>query len=269
MNAYDHLRVVSSTLHLGEDRGGEVCPFCNGGRTREATLSIRRVGPLTTLYVCHRASCGRKGRIGPSVAFHDLGSVKAEKPERRFTGEISDVPEEVRSKFIEDYGIDLAATSSVGWNVDAQKTVWGIRGPDGALRGYELRRYRGDAGPKTDHFRHDREDPWCGWYFPNQLSLGRRIIAVEDPVSALKVSKQYPCCSLMGSHIDLDRLVELVEVALDDPILVCLDRDATDKANKLAKRYAMLAPNMIAVPLQVDMKYMTHDEIHQLVNEYG
>jgi hypothetical protein len=73
----------------------------------------------------------------------------------------------------------------------------------------------------------------------------------------------------MGSHLNLDRLVELCEIAVDDPILLCLDRDATEKAYGFAARYRMLAPNLVPVPLDIDMKYMNDEEIRQLISYYG
>lgn len=71
--------------------------------------------------------------------------------------------------------------------------------------------------------------------------------------------------SLMGTNLNLDKLLDLLRVS--ESIVLALDRDATDKSVKYAKRYALLAPGMKVLPLERDLKYEDTTTIRKMVED--
>lgn len=69
--------------------------------------------------------------------------------------------------------------------------------------------------------------------------------------------------SLMGTNLNIDRLCDLLSVS--EQIVLALDRDATDKALGFANRYALLAPNLVVLPLQRDLKYEDSSTITRMI----
>lgn len=67
----------------------------------------------------------------------------------------------------------------------------------------------------------------------------------------------------MGSHLSFDLLMDLMKVS--ENIVLCLDRDATEKAEKFTKRYAFICPNIVHVPIQRDLKYETTADIKTII----
>ena len=54
-------------------------------------------------------------------------------------------------------------------------------------------------------------------------------------------------------------------MGVSENIILCLDRDATQKAEKFAKRYAFICPGLVHVPLQQDLKYENKDRIKEII----
>lgn len=267
MSAYDELRLLATELYEHETRAGVVCPFCRGGRTGEGSLSITKLQAGAALYVCHRAACGRAGRVGENYGAHQASPVKLEFTPRLYdsSGDVDVYRGSEPTEWLGRFGIDSAEGAvPCRWNPANHRTVWEIRSSLGTLRGYELRAYRDEDRPKTLHYRHTPE-PWVGWFGAN--SDGRHVVvAVEDLVSAYKVSMAgYRSASLMGTNLNLDKLLDLLRVS--DRIVLALDRDATDTAKKYAQRYALLAPEMVVLSLQRDLKYEDTTTIRKMVED--
>jgi hypothetical protein len=280
VSPYEELRLLHSTLGEGEQRGGELCPFCRGGRSGEKSLSIKRHLGNSGSYICHRGQCGKEGHIGERYGTHYTPpNRKAEFEPRIFPGIIeNEVPDHVREFYTNKYGWDAetALRAPIRWSPDYQRSVWEIVGPDGTVRGLELRSHRDKDRAKTLHYRHSPE-PWVGHYrtavHDSQGGSGAgseqpgstesRIVAVEDLVSAWRVSEVFNSAAIMGSHLNFDILMDLMEVSPN--VVLCLDRDATAKAAKFTKRFGFLCPDLIYIPLQRDLKYENNESIKAIV----
>lgn len=68
----------------------------------------------------------------------------------------------------------------------------------------------------------------------------------------------------MGTSLNLDRVTELIKTT-QGPLVLALDRDAWDKAVKLCERYMFIAPNLVPMKLERDLKYETHMTIREMV----
>lgn len=264
MYPYEELRLLLASMFEGEQRSGEVCPFCRGGRSGDKSLSIYKSSATSGAYSCKRAKCGKEGYIGERFGTHYTPENRNKEFQPRiYSGNVEEVPDVVREYYIAKYGFTEKdfRDSGCGWSPEYQRTVWAVTAPNHAVRGYELRSHRDEDRPKTLHYRHS-PDPWVG-YFGAAPTGNHVIVCVEDLISAYKVGQVYPCASLMGSHINYDIIIDLL--AVSDNVVLCLDRDATTKAEKFVKRYQFICPNIVHVPLQQDLKYENKDQIKAII----
>jgi len=275
VSPYEELRLLLTTVGEGEQGEKQICPFCRGGRNGEKSLDLFRHQGGSGAYQCKRANCGKEGYIGESYGTHYTPTNRKKEFEPRiFSGTIEEAPDHVREYYANKYGWDAATVTDapIRWSPDYQRSVWEVVGPDGAVRGLELRSHRDKDRAKTLHYRHSSE-PWVG-YFPCDPTDGngasgerpgsKAIVAVEDCLSAYRVSRVFPAASIMGSHLTFDVLMDLMTVS--ENIVLCLDRDATAKAEKFARRFSFVCPNFIHIPLQRDLKYENEESIRAILN---
>jgi len=277
VSPYEELRLLLTTLGEGEQRSGEICPHCRGGRGGEGSLSITRFQGSSGAYKCNRASCAKEGYLGERVGTHYSPPVKAKEWQPRiYDGTIEQLPDSIIQQYTNKYGWseeDLRA-AGCGWSPEYYRTVWKIHSPTGALRGIELRTFNPQSRAKTLHFRHT-SDEWVGYILRtgNEVSAERSggsagsglIVAVEDLMSAYRVSQVYPAASIMGSHVNFDIMMDLMKVS--ENVVLVLDRDATAKAEKFAARFSFICPNLVHIPIQRDLKYERLDTIQEIVSQ--
>lgn len=267
MGPFSAIKAEGSALTDGRT-ASTVCPFCGGGHGGETSFSITREG-MNLLYMCHRAKCARKGRVFLGV-LPEKGTPKPtftprvfDSPTRTLTSEEADILwNRYRLGYPDINRFGLLATVS-----DEPRLVVPVRSIGGVTRGYETRWLvpqggRGH-GAKTLHYRHV-DDPWMGWFFPLQAD-SRVVILVEDVLSAIKVSRQFICVSLMGSHLSQEHVNELRRAVGGFRILLALDKDASEKSVQFVKKYQVHIPNLEAIFLEKDMKYMDNAEIRNYV----
>jgi hypothetical protein len=262
---YEELRLLLSSIPEQSQGEKQLCPFCGGGRKGERSLDIFHHQGGSGAYQCKRAQCGKEGYIGDSFGTHYTPQQRPKEFEPRiFDGLAEDVPEDVREYYLRKYGWSREDFDRTGcrWSYEYHRTVWQVRAPDGTLRGIELRSHYDKDRAKTLHYRHTSE-PWIGY-----VGVGRTqgcLVAVEDLLSAHRVSSVYPAASIMGSHLTFDMLMDMTKVS--ENIVLCLDRDATEKAAKIVKRYAFICPGLVHVPLLRDLKYENKDSIEEILKE--
>jgi hypothetical protein len=246
-----------------------VCPFCSGGKTKEVSFSLTREG-MNLLYLCHRATCGRKGRVW----LGEKPPEQAQKPS--FTPRIFDSPTRILTDdemgiLWNSYRLGYPDVNRHGLRASISavaRLVVPVRAPDGRVRGFETRWLvpKGGTGhgAKTLHYRHT-EDPWQGWFFPRDEREYKVVVMVEDVLSAIKVSRQFPAVSVMGSYVDRPRIMEVIKTSPRACIKLALDKDATGKALEFKEKFRFFVPDLQVVPLDRDMKYMDDDEIRDRV----
>ena len=90
------------------------------------------------------------------------------------------------------------------------------------------------------------------------------MLCVEDIVSAVKAAQYTTTVALGGTHLSEEMVWEITRIADDRPILLALDQDATAKAVKFAKKYALWG-NFQVIPLSKDIKDTPNDVIKRIV----
>lgn len=272
-NAFIQLRHFAATVENGITSREELCPWCGGGTEKERAFAITRTSEAEAVYKCHRASCGRAGRL--AVWGFKLRQISDNSAEERksFTPRLHTAPtrelgEEWAAELLDLYEIRRDEAVGAEWRVELGSglLVLPVRSPNGMVRGVEVRRSKVQIphvqAPKTDSHR-VLDEPWLGWY--RTIETGP-VVLVEDAISALKVSRHFQVACLHGSHITLEMLLEVLEITgVKQEIILALDRDATSKALKFIVEWRFLAPNFRAVPLSKDLKYSTDLEIEEIL----
>jgi hypothetical protein len=269
MSAVEQIKLLAVGLGAGESFSGLLCPSCNGGRTREKSLSItNKDGGL--VWVCHRASCGSAGAEVCAVPFRSP-TVPAITHARLYTGTIEEIPDVIFEYYLAKYaGLnETSLRQSAGWSPEYQRTVWTVHSPAGIVRGYELRSHRLEDRYKTLQFRHQADQIWAD-HGRNIDRRGTYVVLVEDIISATAVrAAGYPCVSLMGTNLNMNKMIEILDNYEASQLLLCLDRDATGLAIRLADRYALFQEMEIRA-LDRDLKYLTSEQIRKTIEgDYG
>lgn len=267
-NEFVKLRHFTATIEIGTTDRSELCPWCRGGTSGEKSFAITRTTEAEAKYCCHRASCGRSGRIAVwgfrLRQLSDSGAVQGKSfTPKLYTRDTLELGEEWFTELLDLYGLQRSEALGAGWRSEAGSgcLVCPVLSPLGVVRGYEVRRSKVQVPyfktPKTISYRF-LDEPWLGWY---RKVTGVATVLVEDCISALKVSRHFQVVCLHGSHLSTEMLLEIIGVVGNQEVIVALDRDATNKAIKVIVNNRFLAPNFRCVILSKDLKYVSDEEI--------
>jgi Zn ribbon nucleic-acid-binding protein len=87
------------------------------------------------------------------------------------------------------------------------------------------------------------------------------VVVVEDPVSAIKVSRLLDCHPLFGSHLSIHRAAHLSRYY--DNLILWLDQDKTKEMIKFAERYKFLFKNIKIISTEKDPKENSDEELRR------
>lgn len=275
---YIQLRKYADEVQIGTTETRWDCPFCGGGGNKDRAFSITRTDEVTVLYDCHRASCGRSGRVSSpgihiprldpkTIIVSDNSPVSVRKfTPKEYRGNLGELGTKWLSSLSNRFGLEPEELLDEGWREDIEtgRLVYPIRSSIGLRRGFETRRAPWhDAGiPKTIAYR-EHDCPWVGWF--RGIGTGP-VVLVEDMVSALKVSRQYQVACLMGSHIGIEHIWEISSVHKEAGIILALDRDATEKAERFVRDWQFVLSNFRHVLLSNDLKHSSDKEIKEIIS---
>lgn len=271
-NAFVQLRHFAAGLENGITERTD-CPWCGGGASNEPAFAVTRTSEAEAVYKCHRATCGRAGRLAVwgfklrQISDNSAETGKSFTP-RLHTAQTRELGAEWAAELLDLYGLRREEAVGAEWRVElgSGNLVVPVRSPNGVARGVEVRRSKVQvphvSSPKTESYR-VLDEPWLGWF--RTIETGP-VVLVEDAISALKISRHFQVACLHGSHITLEMLLEILEITgVKQEIVLALDRDATSKALKFIVEWRFLAPNFRAVPLSKDLKYSNDLEIKEIL----
>lgn len=280
---YEHSFIshIASELQPEERKGSLVCPFCDGGKTRERSFGVGKRKDGTIYYKCFRVHCGKSGVAGQSRSNSSFSPSNRRTVERPVLPPLQDVEGPWKTRLTE-HGIGTGPTDTstkLGWQTSDNGTcLWiPLRTCDGVHIGYEARRISGD--PKSRIFRFNKDSfvrnfcersPRSSEDVLREDVLDRNLptLVVEDSISALKASQITDTYSLQGTNFTTDHLFELVSYMDERIVLLALDKDATQKAAGLVRRYRFYSQFIRICPLQVDVKHLNLEEIKELVDRH-
>lgn len=258
---YDKQRyaIIAEYADLDEDgtRSGEICPACEGGSTKEGSLSVSRRGGVL-LWHCHRASCGFSG----SDRVASEGGPK--------TRELGRSPPDVKvspldtatSKFLAlKFGLPITSIgyAGIGWVDESspsyrRRFAFPIFDPLAGVRGTSYRSYEGDK-PKN-LIRLDYSGAVAAsWYRWRRHSDS--VVLVEDQVSAIKLAPHVDAVALLGTNLSDAKVEEILSVSpAYKNIHLSLDLDAVADAIKTQLRLREKVPHLRITAIECDVKNM-------------
>lgn len=268
----DYIAEQYGYLAEGDVVGGQVCPDCGGGRSKERSLRVSRFhGRLVAK--CYRATCGWRYNGRPSAFVH-TADVQVPKELQAFPvvnpRPLSDKEkDELSAKFsIEQGMLDWANWSHVDdfkpkdyWM--GPRFVLPIIGPDGRIRGKTFRSWQGHL-PKSLINKIADEEQIC-WYKPRPY--GKVLVVVEDQPSALRLAAAgVDALALCGTVLNDARMAEIKKQG-HEKVWLCLDQDATALAVRFVASYKMRFSKLLLKLLDKDVKNMTDEEFRVFVEE--
>lgn len=266
--ARDTIELDYGFLQEDETRSGVLCPACQGGGTKEGSLSVSRSGGAL-LWKCHRASCSFSGSSGSS--FISGPARPSNKRYGRPAGVEVTPLNRADAKFLAArYGLtaDACELGGLGWTGEgtgtySRRVCLPIYGPDLKQRGENYRSYQGASPKSIIKLAYEDAIPACWYKWKRKSPL---LVITEDQVSAMRVAPHYHSLALLGTHIDDSKANELVDSGKYDRIYLCLDNDATMAAVKLQLKWRDKLPHMVVLGLPLDIKDMDNKEFDLFLN---
>lgn len=248
--------IVSLGLSHGETKQVE-CPSCGKDK-----LSVTRHDDGTYVWNCFSASCKLKG----VVEAKGIGKATRIIESKDTTKELREVPYE-HFKNINDYPDALVYLDKFGikpLNDHLSNT------PGDAYIKYDIRldrvvftygkmatgRLLKGKGAKWYRYDNSNDPFYCS-------AWADELIIVEDCISAYKHSTVwYDTLALLGTEFHESYIPYIKR---HSKVYICLDRDASDKALKLAQLLSWFVPSK-AIILTKDPKEYTIEELRGLIN---
>lgn len=265
----DYIDQEGAKLKRGQTSKKLVCPWCNGGLSKDISFFVTRSENDKLLYICHRAKCGKKGVIDPSI--HTSISVKNIEPSEKFVPK----PYTKRLERLRDsdfgylwakYGIPYEYADMAQWLRPSEEPgdhplMLPVFGPTGVIRGAVLRNKLKDGSKVSLTFK-VMDEPWLCWYM-NRLYTDD-ILIVEDQISACKAASWVTACALLGTGLNDDKIYEIISQQRSGNVWLALDKDALGKSLKLLRRWRLVCPELKILYIPKDIKDMTNVEISNL-----
>lgn len=262
------IKLEGQMLRDGESRR-ILCPYCNGGRSRESSMILTRDGPSIKAW-CFRASCQRGTKIVSSTTRTDEPA-KAKVP-RRYDGATYFPSDGTFEYLYNKYHLteEMCTYYDLRENEDGDIVIptWG---PTGVRSGWIVRRR--NKTPKVLSFVDMATHG--SWYHPAPLDLRATkdyaedtVILVEDVFSAMRANGWCASIAILGSYVHKD-LVQSLASPLGSEykrIILALDPDARASEAGQVRQLRGLLPGIRPGLLRQDLKDMSEKEFHGTMN---
>lgn len=267
MNARDEVIIEYSGQPNGWAKSGQLCPECQGGRTKEHSLRASvQDGWLS--WVCFRNSCGFKGkhRLNGRAGAVDNDGTSTYTPQPRTIP----LPDKWLTDLETMYDIEEGMFEWAGWELCENYKGLGprIRMPildsEGQPRADTWRAYDGSK-PKAIITKRRQDQPTMCWY--KSGLYGQILVVVEDQPSALRIcASKVDSLALCGTLLSPDRIEEIKKQNYER-VFLCLDKDATVTAIRMVALFRHKLAGLVVRPLEEDIKNMSEEDFALLLDE--
>ena len=253
---------LRESIEAGSSRS--VCPKCDGGSSREASLDVRQDETAHMRLKCWRSTCDW---YAITVTDPDARiQSKSIKPPSVYREETAPIAGEMLDTLVGAYGLDPECFTDHGWTMspNGRTLVMPILDANGLTLGHVTRTFE---SPKRCYTFKATAQPWLDhWY----ADTGGPLVVVEDCLSACRLQGAgYDAIALLGTSISCEQAREIAEVAGEQKVVLALDNDAFIKSLSLANRHSHIV-KMYPILLTTDIKNLgSDDEIHHLLKAYG
>ncbi len=239
MSIDSYVAAWDATLAPGQSERSR-CPKC---AATEASFVVTKLDDGSLAWICHRASCGYRGRRTSAATSEDYQPC-ARRPEDAFVPEVNLDPSSLVNGMMYD-------TLSGGYYAPIYHWRHG-------QIGFQLRWYDGRK-PKVRSYRTAQvECEFMHWtFYPSD-----KAIIVEDWLSARRASAatHYASVALLGTTFNAKRAAELKRFQVED-LIFALDPDAYTLALKYVREWKPFFRLVRAVRLPADPKDMKPEEL--------
>lgn len=282
MTVFATLQEIAARVQVGSEVRA-ICPVCNGGSTREHSLSIRRNSETSARYCCYRASCDLgKGMIAlTSDGSRVVGSRFPAKPVDRPYHSLHTYPlsQEGLDLLNNKYHLtdDLILYARIKHD-KYKRFIIPIFDMNHVERGKVVRKeekiyesaINSKSVPKKLLFKKDANGLSNGWYrkFRYKKKASDTLVVVEDALSALRLVPYCDSLYLNTASITMGVVNEIRSQRYDD-IVLALDNDATSWAFKQLQRKQDVLPQMRLMFLTKDIKNCNEQRLNEIMDNYG
>jgi len=247
---------------------------CPTGPGRDRPLVVTRIA-TGWKWFCHR--CGEKGikwakGLSPKewLKFNQAREVQENTTVSKVAlphGMSKHIPA-VGLAWLYKYGIEDVDIDQyqIGYSSTLNRVVLPVYDGLGKLVYYQARNL-GKITDKSPKYMNVKARGRQDIYFEicNPCFDGKKVIIVEDILSAIRVGHQQDVMALLNAYIPDDLVFRLAKVY---PLIVLwLDPDKWDRMLKRTKRFRSLGLNVKMVRVNQDPKFYTDDEIGQTIME--
>jgi DNA primase len=250
-----------------------VCPFC--GNDKELSFAVGRDKETGRVWFkCHRASCEARGTIGVGVAlskFNKRENLKVpEKAEpTRLETEVSNItvlPTHIRNYLRARYNWNYLdfGVAQAKWLPTMKRVAFPIFSPRGEVRGYSLRSYeksdRKQAKTYTVYTDKERKSKLSFYFFDGVCN---DLMVVEDIPSAVTASRYCHAVALQGTTLTDSNIEEIASLPANYAVIYALDKDATNRAVEMFKKFRLRFHDSRMAILKKDIKDMNTRELNE------
>jgi hypothetical protein len=266
---YDAIELEYGDLADGTTLSGQLCPACEGGSSRERTMSVTAKEGMI-LFHCHRATCPFSGVVLSNGARRANGELPKERRYPLIKGQ--PVEQSLIRLLSAKYGVKdfVLEYASLRWTGEgdgpySKRVAFPIFDPDGNERGVSYRSYIQGVQPKAIVELKSADAIKACWY--KMMRKSDSLVIVEDQMSALKLAPHTHTVALLGTHVS-QQLVDEIVNGNYDRVRISLDQDAVYEAVKLQLRMRHRVPGILVASIQKDIKDFTAEEVKQYVQEH-
>lgn len=266
---YSVIEIVGEALPIGESKR-MVCVFCNA--QHEQSLTITNKGDAI-VYICPRAACGKRGRIGGSARTQNRAVATTKPKPKTYNKPLERLPQKIKAWISASYEISETTLGKQQWKYGREDhrlymPVFTAEGEEVAAVTKVLPSSLGHntTGPKCVAYWREQLVPKL--HFPlrkDGYEEAPYIVLVEDIISAVKVSTITRSCAIMGTNIANTDAIELM--SLTNNLIIALDPDAISKAHQMKKRLKGMFDRIIVLSLKQDPKDTPYPELKQAIKE--
>ena len=261
-NLYDEISFISAGLSPGTS-ARVVCPKCGGGYSKEKSCAVSlSVGTERTYFRCFRAKCNWGGTVtnGPQTGLPSK-DIPFSKRQRQFDRPIEPLDEHQIKWYREKFGV--SPDKNTFYCPSKDMYAYQIKGPEGQLRGWQLRSYVPGCSVKALNYV-ERDEPFISWYYPRVPEIGG-VVVVEDIPSARKCqSCGISAVALLGTSIDFERAYEIAGKC-ENFVILALDRGMLAKQIDYRGMFEPLWGSVEIWQLQEDLKYVSRERIREAI----
>lgn len=238
-----------------------VCPVCNGGSSRERSMSIRH-SDRGVGFCCFRDRCGVRGYLSGGVVFGNGDDATS----KRSTSPLLDITA-LPDEYYTHLPVNVTSVAPQ-WEQKRRMVLYPVLSYWGTELGYVQRHYKSLndwwSGPKAINIKHNpkSEEPFLHFPHLTREQFDGSLVIVEDWPSAEAVAQYRPSCALLGTNLSPSELGLFLKLGVRH-LIICLDNDALATAAVLKRKVGLVFDQVDVMFVDKDPKDMSEGDLRE------